>query len=69
MGLVHDALHSILAKHEPYPAFVVNAAYEILMKNKGFDRMITWCAGEEALHKYNNVYHLIFADDGLRSLF
>ena len=69
MSLVHDALHSILAKHEPYPAFVVNVAYEILMKNKGFDRMVTWCAGEDALRKYNNIYHLIFAGDGLRCFF
>ena len=69
MSLIYDALHNILAKHEPYPAFVINAAYDILLKNKGFDRMVTWCAGKEALHKYDNVYRLLFAADGLRPFF
>ncbi|MEM7345696.1 MAG: helix-turn-helix transcriptional regulator [Chloroflexota bacterium] len=69
MGLVHDALHSILAKHEPYPAIVMNAAYEILMKNSGFDRMVSWSAGEAALQKYTNIYRLMFAEDGLRPFF
>ncbi len=69
MDIVHDALRRMLAKHEPYPAVVVNTAYEILMTNTGFDRIVTWCAGEDALRKYGNIYRLVFAEDGLRPCF
>lgn len=66
MGIVRQALKRMLEKHEPYPAFVVNAAYNILMANSGYDQMIKFLAGEHALKKYANVYHLTFAEDGLR---
>jgi transcriptional regulator with XRE-family HTH domain len=66
MEIVRQALRRMLDKHEPYPAFVVDAAYTILMTNSGFDQMIKNLAGEHALKKYDNVYHLTFAEDGLR---
>jgi hypothetical protein len=69
MGLVHEALSRMLAQQEPYPAMVVNAAYDILMANKGFERTVRWCAGEDARRKYGNVYRLVFAGDGLRPCF
>ncbi len=69
MGLVHDALQQTLAKHEPYPAVVINTAYDILLKNRGFDRMVAWCLGEAACDKFDNTYRLIFAEDGLRPFF
>jgi len=67
MAIVRQALQRMLEKHEPYPAFVVNAAYKILMTNSGYEQMIKSLVGEHALKKYDNVYHLTFAEDGLRS--
>ena len=66
MEIVRQALQRMLEKHEPYPAFVVNAAYNILMTNSGYQRLIKFLVGEHALKKYDNVYHLTFAEDGLR---
>ena len=66
MEIVRMALQRMLDKHDPYPAFVVNASYTILMTNSGFDQMIKNLAGQHALKKYDNVYHLTFAEDGLR---
>ena len=66
MEIVRQALKRMLEKHEPYPAFVVNAAYTILMTNSGYEQMIKFLVGEHALKKYDNVYHLTFAEDGLR---
>ena len=66
MEIVRQALRRMLDKHEPYPAFVVDAAYTILMTNSGFDQMIKHLVGERVLKKYDNVYHLTFAEDGLR---
>jgi transcriptional regulator with XRE-family HTH domain len=66
MEIVRHALRRMLDKHDPYPAFVVNATYTILMANLGFDQMIKHLVGERALKKYDNVYHLTFAEDGLR---
>jgi len=66
MEIVRDALHRMLKKHEPYPAFVVNAGYKILMTNSGYDQMIKHYAGENALKKYDNAIRILFAEDGLR---
>lgn len=56
----------MLEKHEPYPAFVVNASYTILMTNSGYEQMIKSLIGEHAFKRYDNVYHLTFSEDGLR---
>lgn len=66
MEMIRQALRRMLEKHEPYPAFVVNARYDILMTNSGYEQMIKFLAGEYALQKYRNVYRLTFAEDGLR---
>ena len=66
MEIVRQALQRMLEKHEPYPAFMVNATYNILMTNSGYEQMIKLLVGEHALKKYDNVYHLTFAEDGLR---
>ncbi|MEM7348320.1 MAG: helix-turn-helix domain-containing protein [Chloroflexota bacterium] len=69
MSLVRDALHHLLVNHEPYPALVIDTAYDILMTNSGFERIVTLYAGADALQKYSNLYQLIFAEDGLRFYF
>lgn len=66
METIRQALQRMLAKHEPYPSFVINAAYDVLMANDGYRQMIHFFAGEWALGTYDNVYRLTFAEDGLR---
>jgi hypothetical protein len=66
MEIVRQALHRMIEKHEPYPAFVINTGYTILMKNSGFDQIVKFFAGEHALKAYDHVYRLLFAEDGLR---
>ncbi len=66
MEIVRYALHHMIDNHEPYPAFVINSSYEILMANKSFTDLVTFLAGGEVLNKYNNSMLLLFAHDGLR---
>ncbi len=66
MVIIRQALQRMIEKHEPYPAFVINTAYKILMTNSGFDKIIEYFLGENALEKYDNVYRMTFAKDGLR---
>ena len=66
MEIVRQALQRMLDKHEPYPAFVVNTGYKILMTNSGYEQIIKFLVGENALIKYDNVYRITFAEDGLR---
>jgi transcriptional regulator with XRE-family HTH domain len=66
MEIVRDALRRMLKKHEPYPAFVVNTGYKILMTNSGYDQMLTFFAGENALTKYDNAIRILLSEDGLR---
>ena len=66
MEIVRDALHRMLKMHEPYPAFVVNTGYKILMTNSGYDQMVTFFAGQNALKKYDNAIRILFSEDGLR---
>ncbi len=66
MAPIRYALERHLAHHEPYPAVVVNPAYDILMLNEGYRRAVTLTAGPDALERYPNVYRLVFASDGLR---
>jgi transcriptional regulator with XRE-family HTH domain len=65
MKPVRTALDFILAKHEPFPALVVNASYDILLKNQSFIKTMKWFVGEQAFEKYPNIYRLVFAKDGL----
>jgi transcriptional regulator with XRE-family HTH domain len=66
MAVVRQTLRRLLDNHAPYPALVLDSAYEIVMTNTAFDRIVTWFAGEAALVKHTNIYRLTFAKDGLR---
>ncbi len=66
MEIVRQALKRMIEAHEPYPALVINASYKIIMTNSGYDQMIRFYLGENSLKKYDNVYRLTFAEDGLR---
>lgn len=65
MDQIRRALKSMLAKHEPYPALVVNGSYDILMTNSGLEKLAAFFLGEDTAEKYSNVYRLLFAEDGL----
>jgi len=67
MEIVRTALRRMIEKHEPYPAFVVNTGYKILMKNSGYDQIVRFYAGENALKKYDNAIRILFSEDGLRN--
>ena len=56
----------MIEKHEPYPAFVVDTGYKIIMTNSGYDQIIKFYAGENALKKYDNAIRILFSEDGLR---
>jgi transcriptional regulator with XRE-family HTH domain len=66
MAVVTEALRRILAQHEPFPALVCDAAYDIVLTNQGFEQAMTLLVGAETLGKYRNIYRLTFAEDGLR---
>jgi len=66
MEIVRHALQRMMDKHEPYPAFVVNTGYKIMMTNSGYDRIVKIFAGESALKKYDNSIRILFSEDGLR---
>ncbi|MCB1180234.1 MAG: helix-turn-helix domain-containing protein [Leptospiraceae bacterium] len=67
MKIIKDILENLLKKQEPYPAFVVNPGYRILLKNSGYDKLIRNFASDDAIIKYDNVMKLMFAEDGLRN--
>lgn len=66
MGIVREAIQRLIDNHEPYPAFVVNTGYRIIMKNSGYDHFVKFYAGDTALRKYDNAIRILFAEDGLR---
>ena len=66
MERVREALRRMMEKHEPYPAFVVNTGYRILMTNTGYDQIVKFYAGENVIKKYDNAIRILFSEDGLR---
>jgi transcriptional regulator with XRE-family HTH domain len=66
-----EALERILRHHEPYPAMVVDGAWNILMKNHASTRIIHACVSEEHLRRlssdgYVNFIRLMFDPRGMR---
>ncbi len=66
MEVVRQALQRMLESHEPYPAFVVNTGYRILMANSGYVQFLKFYLGEDASKKYDNAFRVLFEEDGLR---
>lgn len=65
MEMIRQALQRMIDQHNPYPAFVVNTTYNILMKNTGFDLMVSFFLGEEGLKVADHAFRLVFAENGL----
>ncbi|MCV6626316.1 MAG: helix-turn-helix transcriptional regulator [Cellvibrionaceae bacterium] len=56
-----------LAKHEPYPAFVVNDIGDLLLCNRAWLKLLAR-AGLKVGQGEMNMYHLFFSDEGIRRL-
>jgi transcriptional regulator with XRE-family HTH domain len=55
-----EALEHILRHHEPYPAMVVDGAWNILMKNQASATIIRACISEPDLRRLESSGHLNF---------
>ncbi|MEO1166769.1 MAG: helix-turn-helix domain-containing protein [Chloroflexota bacterium] len=65
-GMVRYALERMLAQHNPFPAFVIDRHYDILLVNEGFYALTNWLSTPETpLYKYANVYELMLEADAL----
>lgn len=64
---VRSALGLVLRSHEPFPALVVDAAWNVLMGNGGFDRLLPLLLPDvERRQAPLNVMRLTFDPQGLR---
>jgi transcriptional regulator with XRE-family HTH domain len=71
MRAAREALEMILRHHEPYPAVVMDAGWNIVMQNAAASRIIAYCVGTDALRRLFpngivNFMQLIFSENGLR---
>ena len=71
MSSARDALDLILRRHEPFPAIVMDAQWNIVMQNAAAARIVASCVAAEALARLSsggalNFMRLMFAADGLQ---
>ncbi len=71
MMAAREALEMILRHHEPYPAVVMDAGWNIVMQNAAASRIIACCVGTDAIRQLFpngvvNFMQLMFSEDGLR---
>jgi transcriptional regulator with XRE-family HTH domain len=71
MRAAREALEMILRHHEPYPAVVMDAGWNIVMQNAAASRIIAYCVGTDALRRLFpngivNFMQLMFSENGLR---
>lgn len=71
MKAAREALELILRHHEPYPAVVMDANWNVVMQNAAASRIIAHCVGTEALRQLFpdgvlNFMQLMFSQNGLR---
>jgi hypothetical protein len=48
-GVFVDALRRIIDHHEPYPAFVVDRQWRVVLNNEGASRIVAACLDEETV--------------------
>ena len=61
-----DAIELILRHQEPYPAFVLSAHWDVVMRNRASDRVFGWLLRGRARNP--NIMRQVFDDAGLRPL-
>jgi transcriptional regulator with XRE-family HTH domain len=71
MKVARQALELILGHHEPYPAIVMDANWNIVMQNAAASRIVAWCVEADAMRQTSpdgvlNFMHLMFSQRGLR---
>jgi transcriptional regulator with XRE-family HTH domain len=71
MKAAREALELILCHHEPYPAIVMDANWNIVMQNEAASRIISYCVGTDALRQLFpggviNFMEMMFAPNGLK---
>jgi transcriptional regulator with XRE-family HTH domain len=71
MKAARQALELILVHHEPYPAVVMDANWNIVMQNAAASRIVAWCVEADAIRQLApdgvlNFMQLMFAPNGLR---
>jgi transcriptional regulator with XRE-family HTH domain len=64
MSLVRRAIEFILAQQAPYPAFVVNRHWDVLMANEGLTRVFDWLRDGEAVNP--NIMRQVFDPADMR---
>ena len=62
---MHKAVDLILRHQEPYPAFVIDRHWEILLANQATDRMIRFLMGGRHL-RHKNMLHNVFDPEDFR---
>jgi transcriptional regulator with XRE-family HTH domain len=64
LATARRALDLILRHHEPYPAFVFDRHWDLLMSNRGSTRFFGYLLGAPRVH--SNILHMVFDPAGLR---
>ena len=60
LAVVRGALELILAHHEPYPAFVLDRAWRVVMSNAAGERLVAACVDAETLARLSETGALNF---------
>lgn len=71
MKAAREALELILKHQEPYPAIVMDANWNIVMRNEASSRILGYCVGADALRSLFpdgtiNFMQMMFAPNGLK---
>jgi len=64
MALMRRAIEFILAQQEPYPAFVVNRHWDVLMANQGLARVFDWL--RDGVQPHGNIMRQVFDPADMR---
>ncbi len=64
MALMRRAIEFILAQQEPYPAFVVNRHWDVLMANKGLLSVFDWL--RDGAQPHSNIMRQVFDPADMR---
>jgi transcriptional regulator with XRE-family HTH domain len=64
MALMRRAIEFILGQQEPYPAFVVNRHWDVLMANQGLLRVFDWL--RDGVQPHGNIMRQVFDPADMR---
>ena len=66
MEAVRQALNLILENHNPYPAIVMDSAYNLLMANQAQQSLVLQIIGENRQLPTSNILEAVFREDAFR---